>query len=118
MGLLTSLGIDSRRVVFSGSTSEEQGREYGRGRGTVDCCHPVKCMSGHYGELVFGQRHKLDILLSPMIATLPSSLAGGVADTLSCPRVMAAPGSVPGWVATAAGSGSESVVGGGTHSAV
>ena len=90
-GLLTALGIDAGNIVFSSDTSEEQFRQYGKGRGTVDCCYPVKCVSGHYGELVFGQRHALDILLSPMIATLPSFLRGGVADTLACPRVMAAP---------------------------
>ena len=33
-------------------------------------------MSGHYGELVFGQKHKIDILLSPMIYSLPSFLLG------------------------------------------
>jgi predicted nucleotide-binding protein (sugar kinase/HSP70/actin superfamily) len=48
-------------------------------------------MSGHYGELVFGQRHELDILFSPMIYTLPSFLSGHVAHTLTCPRVMATP---------------------------
>jgi len=90
-GVLTALGIDAARIVFSSDTSEEQFRQHGKGRGTVDCCYPVKCMSGHYGELVFGQRHDLDILLSPMIATLPSFLQGQVADTLACPRVMAAP---------------------------
>ena len=52
---------------------------------------PVKCISGHYGELVFGQKHKLDILLSPMIYNLPSFLHGHVANSLTCPRVMAAP---------------------------
>ncbi len=91
VGLLTELGIDPLSIVFSSDTSDEQGREFGKGRGTVDCCYPVKCMSGHYGELVFGQKKKLDVLLSPMIATLPSFLQGGVVDTLSCPRVMAAP---------------------------
>jgi len=55
----------------------------------VDCCYPVKCITGHYGELVFGQRRKIDILLSPMIYSLPSFLRGHVADTLACPRVMA-----------------------------
>src|ERR1700730_5421282 len=84
-------GIDPRRVVCSSATSDEQGREYGRGRGTVDCCYPVKCMSGHYGELVFGQKHNIDILLSPMIGSLPSFLNGHVAASLACPRVMAAP---------------------------
>ena len=91
LGFLIALGFDPRRVVFSGATSDEQGREYGRGRGTVDCCYPVKCMSGHYGELVFGQKHGIDILLSPMIRSLPSFLRGHVVDSLSCPRVMAAP---------------------------
>ena len=48
-------------------------------------------MSGHYGELVFGQKHNIDILLSPMIRSLPSFLNGHVVDSLACPRVMAAP---------------------------
>jgi predicted nucleotide-binding protein (sugar kinase/HSP70/actin superfamily) len=91
MGLLQALGFDPRNIVFSSDTSEEQGRQFGKGRGTVDCCYPVKCMSGHYGELVFGQRQKLDIILSPMIYTLPSFMSGHVARTLTCPRVMAAP---------------------------
>jgi predicted nucleotide-binding protein (sugar kinase/HSP70/actin superfamily) len=91
LGFLQDLGIDPAAIVFSSDTSEDQNRQFGKGRGTVDCCYPVKCVSGHYGELVFGQRKKLDILLSPMIASLPSFLQGHVADTLSCPRVMAAP---------------------------
>jgi predicted nucleotide-binding protein (sugar kinase/HSP70/actin superfamily) len=91
LGFLVALGFDPRRIVFSEATSDEQGREYGRGRGTVDCCYPVKCMSGHYGELVFGQKHNIDILLSPMIRSLPSFLNGHVVDSLACPRVMAAP---------------------------
>jgi len=90
-GLFGALGIDARNLVFSSDTSEEQGRQYGKGRGTVDCCYPVKSITGHYGELVFGQRDKLDILFSPMIYTLPSFLSGHVARTLTCPRVMAAP---------------------------
>jgi len=91
MGLFTALGVDPRNVVFSSDTSEEQGRQFGKGRGTVDCCYPVKCISGHYGELLFGQKQKLDILFSPMIYTLPSFMSGHVARTLTCPRVMAAP---------------------------
>ena len=91
MGLFTALGVDPRNVVFSSDTSEEQGRQFGKGRGTVDCCYPVKCISGHYGELLFGQRQKLDVLFSPMIYTLPSFMSGHVAKTLTCPRVMAAP---------------------------
>ena len=88
IGFFSALGVE--RIVFSSQTSEEQGRTFGRGRGTVDCCYPV-CMSGHYGELVFGQKRKIDILFSPMIRSLPSCLAGHVVDSLSCPRVMAGP---------------------------
>ncbi|PYM81837.1 MAG: hypothetical protein DME13_18995, partial [Candidatus Rokuibacteriota bacterium] len=62
MGLFGALGVDPRNVVFSSDTSEEQGRQFGKGRGTVDCCYPVKCISGHYGELRFGQKQKLDVL--------------------------------------------------------
>jgi predicted nucleotide-binding protein (sugar kinase/HSP70/actin superfamily) len=91
LGFLTALGIRPSNIVFSSDTSEEQYREFGKGRGTVDCCYPVKSISGHYGELVFGQKTKIDILLSPMSYSLPSFLQGHVMDTLSCPRVMAAP---------------------------
>lgn len=91
VGFLTTLGIPPGSIVFSSETSEEQNREFGKGRGTVDCCYPVKCVSGHYGELVFGLKRKIDILLSPMITSLPSFMRGHVAETLSCPRVMAAP---------------------------
>jgi len=91
IGFLAALGIEPRNIIFSSDTSEEQYREFAKGRGTVDCCYPVKCISGHYGELVFGQKKQIDILLSPMIYSLPSFLRGHVVDTLSCPRVMAAP---------------------------
>jgi predicted nucleotide-binding protein (sugar kinase/HSP70/actin superfamily) len=91
LGFLTALGIEPDNIVFSADTSEEQFREFGKGRGTVDCCYPVKCATGHYGQLLFGQKEKIDLLLSPMIYSLPSFLRGHVADTLACPRVMAAP---------------------------
>src|SRR6186713_3558976 len=89
VGFFGALGVDGRRLVFSSDTSEEQGRQFGKGRGTVDCCYPVKCIAGHYGELIFGLKKKIDILLSPMIHSLPSPLLGHVQDTLSCTRVMA-----------------------------
>lgn len=91
VGFLKSLGVASENIIFSSDTSEEQGREFGKGRGTVDCCYPVKCISGHYGELVFGQKKKINILLSPMIHSLPSILHGHVVDTVTCTRVMAGP---------------------------
>src|SRR5713101_647644 len=91
VGFLTALGISPQNIVFSSNTSEEQVREFGKGRGTVDCCYPVKCMSGHYGELIFGQKNKINILLSPMIHSLPSVLQGHVVDTITCTRVMAGP---------------------------
>ena len=91
VGFLRDIGIASENIVFSSDTSEEQGREFGKGRGTVDCCYPVKSMSGHYGELIFGQKKKLDIILSPMIYSLPSFMRGHVSETLACTRVMAGP---------------------------
>jgi len=92
VGLFGALGIEGRKLVFSSDTSEEQGRQFAKGRGTVDCCYPVKCMSGHYGELVARDKHrKIDVLFSPMIYSLPSFLKGHVVDNLACPRVMAAP---------------------------
>jgi predicted nucleotide-binding protein (sugar kinase/HSP70/actin superfamily) len=91
VGFLREIGIGSENIVFSSDTSEEQGREFGKGRGTVDCCYPVKAMSGHYGELIFGQKRKLNIILSPMIYSLPSFMRGHVSETLACTRVMAGP---------------------------
>ena len=91
VGFLKALGVQPENIVFSSDTSEEQGREFGKGRGTVDCCYPVKCISGHYGELIFGQKKKIDILFSPMIHSLPSILYGHVVDTVTCTRVMAGP---------------------------
>ncbi|MFQ5990089.1 MAG: acyl-CoA dehydratase activase-related protein [Candidatus Methylomirabilales bacterium] len=89
-GFLVALGIKPEHIVFSSETSEEQFREFGKGRGTVDCCYPVKCISGHYGELV-AHKKRVQLILSPMIYSLPSPLQGHVQDTLSCPRVMAGP---------------------------
>jgi predicted nucleotide-binding protein (sugar kinase/HSP70/actin superfamily) len=89
IGFLCELGISPSSIVFSGDTSEEQGRNFGKGRGTVDCCYPVKCMAGHYGELLYGQRNKIDVLFSPLIYSLPSFLAGHAQDCQACPRVMA-----------------------------
>jgi predicted nucleotide-binding protein (sugar kinase/HSP70/actin superfamily) len=91
VSFLKALGVGSENIIFSSDTSEEQGREFGKGRGTVDCCYPVKCISGHYGELIFGQKKKINILLSPMIHSLPSILHGHVVDTVTCTRVMAGP---------------------------
>jgi predicted nucleotide-binding protein (sugar kinase/HSP70/actin superfamily) len=98
IALLSSLGVAPRNIVFSSDTSEEQSREYGRGRGTVDCCYPVKCMSGHYGELIFGQKRKIDALFSPMIYTIPSHLHPYVVNSLACPRVMAGPENIKGGI--------------------
>lgn len=91
VAFLREIGIASENIVFSSDTSEEQGREFGKGRGTVDCCYPVKAMSGHYGELVFGQKKKLHVILSPMIYSLPSFMRGHTSENLACTRVMAGP---------------------------
>lgn len=92
IGFLAALGFDPRHIDFSSDTSEDQAREFGKGRGTVDCCYPVKCVSGHYGELIARAKHrKIDLLFSPMVYSLPSYLGGHVVASLACPRVMAAP---------------------------
>jgi len=90
IGFLTALGVPARNIVFSSDTSEEQFRTYGKGRGTVESCYPVKAASGHYGELIFGQRKPIHVLLHPMFYTLPSFLRGHVAETMACTRDMAA----------------------------
>ncbi len=90
IAFLESLGFT--KIDFSSDTSEQQGRDHGKGRGTVDCCYPVKCISGHYGELLARKAHrKIDLLFSPMIYSVPSFLQGHVQLSLTCPRVMAAP---------------------------
>ncbi len=90
LAFFDALGIT--KIDFSSDTSEAQMREYGKGRGTVDCCYPVKCISGHYGEFLARKAHrKIDILFSPMVYSLPSYLNGHVMGSLVCPRVMAAP---------------------------
>lgn len=94
IALLETLGFDARRIEFSPDTSEALLREHGKGRGTVDCCYPVKCIAGHYGELLGREKRPIDLLLSPMIQTLPSFLGGHVQASLACPRVMAAPENV------------------------
>lgn len=92
IGFFGALGIDGRRIEFSSDSSEDQTRQFAKGRGTVDCCYPVKCINGHYGELLARDRHhKIDLLFSPMIYSLPSYLNGHVTASLACPRVMAAP---------------------------
>src|SRR5258705_2257034 len=91
VGFFDALGIEARRLEFSSDSSEEQARAFGKGRGTVDCCYPVKSISGHYGELLARDRHhKIDILLSPMISSMPSYLGGSVLACISCPRVVVA----------------------------
>jgi predicted nucleotide-binding protein (sugar kinase/HSP70/actin superfamily) len=95
IGFFGALGIEARRLEFSSDSSEDQARQFAKGRGTVDCCYPVKCINGHYGELLSRDRHhKIDVLFSPMIYSLPSYLHGHVVASLACPRVMAAPENV------------------------
>ncbi len=89
--LFKELGVRPRDIVFSSDTSEDQQRKYGQGRGVVDCCYPVKCLAGHYGELLSGDKRKIDVLFSPMIGSLPSFMIGHVEKNQACPRVMAGP---------------------------
>jgi len=86
---LRELGIPPGNIIFSSETSEEQYREHGKGRIGMDSCYPVKCLAGHIGELLASRR--VDVLLVPMIYSLPSFLKGHVIDNLSCTRVMMGP---------------------------
>ena len=92
MGFFTALGVDPRNLVFSSDTSEEQGRQFGKGRGTVDCCYPgeVHLRPLRRAGLRPAARSSTSCF-SPMIYNLPSFLSGHVAAALTCPRVMAAP---------------------------
>ena len=84
IGFFEALGIDARRLEFSSDSSEDQSRQFGKGRGVVDCCYPVKCISGHYGELLARDKHhKIDVLFAPMIYSLPSYLNGHVLASLA-----------------------------------
>ncbi|WP_171230796.1 acyl-CoA dehydratase activase-related protein [Ruegeria sp. HKCCA4008] len=89
--LFVELGINRRNIVYSSDTSEAQQLKFGKGRGAVDCCYPVKCMSGHYGELLDGQKRPIDILFVPIVLTVPSFLRGHVRENMACPRVIAGP---------------------------
>src|SRR5262245_31740981 len=83
VGFFEALGIDARRIEFSSDSSEDQSRQFGKGRGVVDCCYPVKCISGHYGELLArGQVQQLDVPFSPRVCSLPSFFSGHVLESL------------------------------------
>ena len=91
-----ALGVKRRNVVYSSATSDEQQKLYSQGRCAVDCCYPVKCLSGHYGELLTGLKRPIDVLFSPKAVSLRSFLGSDVVDCLACPRVMAGPESARG----------------------
>ena len=95
-GFFEALGVKRRNVVYSSVTSDEQQKLYSQGRGAVDCCYPVKCMSGHYGELLTGLKKPIQVLFSPKVVSLRSFLGTSVSDCLGCPRVMAGPESAKG----------------------
>lgn len=89
IALFAGLGVNRRNIVYSSDTSEAQQTKYGQGRGAVDCCYPVKCMTGHYGELLTGLKRPINILFCPKIMSVPSVLEGFAKDCMTCPRVMA-----------------------------
>ena len=92
IGFFGALGIDARRLEFSSDSSEDQARQLAKGRGTVDCCYPVKCINGHYGELLARDgRHKIDMLFSPMsghprTAPIPTRSYGLPSSRRGCTR--------------------------------
>lgn len=91
MGFLQGLGIDLRHIVLSAYTKPENPRKNPGKREQASCCYPVACASNHFKELLQGRKGKIDLLLCPMIYSLPSVLTGNSVDTLACPQVTAAP---------------------------
>lgn len=95
-GFFEALGVKRRNIVYSSPTSTEQQKSFSDGRGGVDCCYPVKCLPGHYGELLTGLKRPIHVLFSPKVLSLRSMLDGATVDCLACPRVMAGPESARG----------------------
>ena len=95
-GFFVALGVQRRNVIYSSVTSDLQQKSFSQGRSAVDCCYPVKCLPGHYGELLTGLKKPINILFSPKVVTLRSFLGTSVVDCLGCPRVMAGPESARG----------------------
>ena len=80
------------RILLRHARKSRRG-EYGKGRGTVDCCYPVKCMSGPLRRTDLRRRRPQDrhaVLADDLLAAFLPAAATCV-DSLSCPRVMAAP---------------------------
>ena len=105
LGILLELGVMPRNIVLSSDTSEAQFRKYAKGRVAVETCFPAKCLSGHVGQLLLGQRRPLDLILCPMIYSLPCFFADRVQDTLTCARDMGAVESMKSSFLDEAGSG-------------
>jgi activator of 2-hydroxyglutaryl-CoA dehydratase/predicted nucleotide-binding protein (sugar kinase/HSP70/actin superfamily) len=86
-----ALGIDSRNIVFSDSTSEplwEAGSRYG----SIDPCFPSKVTQAHIHDLLM-VKHKarpLDFIFFPCLTHLPSFVQG-MSDTTACPIVAGVP---------------------------
>jgi predicted nucleotide-binding protein (sugar kinase/HSP70/actin superfamily) len=106
LGLLLELGVKPRNIVLSSDTSEAQFRQFAKGRVAVETCFPAKCLSGHVGQLLLGQRRPLDLVLCPMIYSLPRFFADRVQDTLTCSRDMGAVESIKSSFVDECGSGS------------
>lgn len=87
MAFLQALGIALQRIVFSSYTIPGKVQ-------TADCCYPVTASSRHVRELLRSKKGKIDLLLCPMIYSLPSLLNGSAVHSLACPRVTAAPKSI------------------------
>lgn len=89
-----SLGVPARNLVYSDFTSERLYRD-GIRRASVDPCFPSKLGIPHVHDLLTRQheRHHLDVILFPMIDSLPAALPGTQASR-SCATVTATPEAV------------------------
>ena len=51
VAFLREIGIASENIVFSSDTSEEQGREFGKGRGTYVVLHVDRFLESRFEDL-------------------------------------------------------------------
>ncbi|MEO5511173.1 MAG: BadF/BadG/BcrA/BcrD ATPase family protein [Longimicrobiales bacterium] len=92
MAYFESLGVQSKNLVWSDSTSDELYKA-GAKRGAIDPCFPSKIGIPHVHNLLY-EKHRedypLDLIFFPMVDSLPTFL-DGVQDSRSCPTVTASP---------------------------
>jgi predicted CoA-substrate-specific enzyme activase len=86
-----SLGVQTRNIVFSDTTSQALYKE-GAKRGAIDPCYPSKLGIPHVHNLIHVKHAKkpLDIIFFPMVDDVPSEMASALGHRI-CPTITATP---------------------------